>query len=106
MNVVLQHVGQTFEFCPILLTGLQFKLTAQIWRFSLLVALAPYTQMHHHHRYRMLDAGADPGFPVGGSANRPGVPTYDFVKFFKKMHEIETILGRSQVNQGPGLYSN
>ena len=98
MNVVLQHVGQTFEFCPILLTGLQFKLTAQIWRFSLLVALAPYTQMHHHHQ--------DPGFPVGGSANRPGAPTYDFVKFFKKMHEIEKILGRSQVNQDPGLYSH
>ena len=39
-------------------------------------------------------AGADPGFPVGGSANPPGAPTYDFAKFSKKMHEIETILGR------------
>ena len=32
--------------------------------------------------------GADPGFSVGGA------PTYHFVKFSEKMHEIETILDR------------
>ena len=37
---------------------------------------------------------ADPGFPVGGGANLGGAPTYDFVKFSQKLHEIEKILGR------------
>ena len=32
---------------------------------------------------------ADPGFPQGGGANSRGVPTYDFAKFFQKLHEIE-----------------
>ena len=33
----------------------------------------------------------DPGFPVGVNANPRGrgTPTYDFGKFFKKLHEIE-----------------
>ena len=35
---------------------------------------------------------ADPGFPRGGGANSPGgAPTYDFVKFSQKLHEIERI---------------
>ena len=34
---------------------------------------------------------ADPGFPRGGGANSPGVPTYDFAKFSRKLHEIEII---------------
>ena len=35
---------------------------------------------------------ADPGFARGGGANSPGgVPTYDFAKFFQKLHEIERI---------------
>ena len=38
--------------------------------------------------------GADPGFPVVGGANPPGVPTYDFAKFCEKLHEIKKILGR------------
>ena len=29
-------------------------------------------------------AGADPGFPVGGGANPPGAPTYDFANFWEK----------------------
>ena len=33
------------------------------------------------------EAGADPGFSVGGA------PTYDFVKFSEKLCEIEKILG-------------
>ena len=37
---------------------------------------------------------ADPGFPVGGAPTLGGTPTYDFAKFFKKLHEIEKILGR------------
>ena len=38
-------------------------------------------------------SGANPGFPVGGGANPPGVvPTYDFAKFSEKLHEIEKIL--------------
>ena len=46
---------------------------------------------------RELDryAGADPGSPVLGGANPPaGVPTYDFVKFSQKLHEIKNMLGR------------
>ena len=31
---------------------------------------------------------------VGGDANLPGVPTYDFAKFSKKLHEIEKSLDR------------
>ena len=38
-----------------------------------------------------LIPGADPGFRIGGSANPPGVPTYDFAKFCEKLHEIEKI---------------
>ena len=35
---------------------------------------------------------ADPGFPRGGGANSPGgTPTYDFVKFSRKLNEIERI---------------
>ena len=44
--------------------------------------------------------GADTGFPVGGEANpsEGGVepPTYDFVQFSKKLHEIEKNLGRGR----------
>ena len=36
-------------------------------------------------------SGADPGFPVGGGADPRGAPTYDFVKFSEKMHELEKI---------------
>ena len=45
-------------------------------------------------------ARADPGFSVGGGADPPrwrGRPTYDLVKFSKKLHEIEKILGRRGV---------
>ena len=38
--------------------------------------------------------GAGPGFPVGGGANPPGTPTYDFAKISQKLHEIEKILDR------------
>ena len=35
---------------------------------------------------------ADPGFPRGGGAKCPGrAPTYNFAKFFQKLHEIERI---------------
>ena len=37
--------------------------------------------------------GADAGFPVGRGANPlGGAPTYNFVKFSEKLHEIEKIL--------------
>ena len=39
-------------------------------------------------------SGADPGFHVGGDADRRGAPTYDFVIFSQKLHEIEKIMGR------------
>ena len=46
-------------------------------------------------KYSKQNTGADPGFPVGGGADPlGGVPIYDFVKFFEKLHEIENILGR------------
>ena len=35
-----------------------------------------------------------PGFPVGGGTNPPGTPTDDFVKFSKKLHEIEGFKAR------------
>ena len=41
-------------------------------------------------------AGADPGFPVGGGANRRGgggAPKYEIAKFSEKLHEIEKISG-------------
>ena len=38
--------------------------------------------------------GADPGFLVGGGTDPLwGLPTYDFVEFSQKLHEIEKILG-------------
>ena len=39
---------------------------------------------------------ADPGFPRGGGANSPGggAPTYEFVEFSQKLHEIERIWTR------------
>ena len=45
-------------------------------------------------------AGADQGLPVGGGADPLGVPTYDFVKFSQKLHEIEKILGRGGARAG------
>ena len=43
------------------------------------------------------ESGADPGFHVGGGANRPRgggrAPTYEIAKISKKLHEIEKILG-------------
>ena len=39
-------------------------------------------------------AGADPRFPVGGGTDPLGAPTYGFVNFSQKLHEIEKILGR------------
>ena len=35
---------------------------------------------------------ADLGFPLGGGANNPRVPTYKFVKLSEKVHGIEIIL--------------
>ena len=48
--------------------------------------------------------GADPGFPVGRGANPlgRGSPTYDFVKFSQKLHEIEKILGCGEGGGGRG----
>ena len=39
--------------------------------------------------------GGSQDFLVGGGANPPGggAPTYDFAKFYEKLHEIEKILG-------------
>ena len=46
-------------------------------------------------------SGADPGFPVGGGTDPlGGAPTYDFVKFSEKLHEIEKILGHRGVHAG------
>ena len=50
---------------------------------------------------RPQDSGADPGFPVGGGADPlGGAPTYDFVKFSQKLHEIKKILGRRSARAG------
>ena len=38
---------------------------------------------------------ADPGFPRGGGANRPGVaPTYNFAKCSQQLYEIQRIWTR------------
>ena len=29
-----------------------------------------------------MNTGADPGFPIGGDADPPGVPTYEFCQLF------------------------
>ena len=41
-------------------------------------------------------SGPHPGFPVRGGADLlgGGVPTYDFVIFSEKLHEIKKIFGR------------
>ena len=39
-------------------------------------------------------SGVDPGFSVGGGADPgEGMSTDDFVKYSKKLHQIENILG-------------
>ena len=38
-----------------------------------------------------ISAVADPGFSQGGRQLPRGVPTYDFAKFSRKLHEIERI---------------
>ena len=59
-----------------------------------------FTPVYHFvHR-----AVADPGFPRGGGANSPGVPTYDFAKFFQKLHEIERIWTDPQGGAHPKFY--
>ena len=49
-------------------------------------------------------AGANPGFPVGGGADPlgggGGAPTYDFVKFSEKLHEIKKIMDRRGARRG------
>ena len=34
-------------------------------------------------------SGADPGFPIGGGTDPGGMPTYNFTKISKNLHEIE-----------------
>ena len=50
---------------------------------------------------------ADPGFPRGGGANSlGGAPTYEFVEFSQKLHEIERIWtprGRGRASPVPPL---
>ena len=46
--------------------------------------------------------GTDPGFLVGGGADPPGGPTYDFVKISQKLHETEKFLGRGGGGEGGG----
>ena len=50
--------------------------------------IAQYIAIYLQTRHRVV---ADPGFPLGGGANPPGAPAYDFAKFSKKSHEIERI---------------
>ena len=57
-----------------------------------------------HTSILLLLSGADPGFPVGGGDDPlGGVPTYDFVKFSKKLYEIEKILGHRGARWGAPL---
>ena len=52
-------------------------------------SLIQYTSMWFSEKIGQMMAVADPGFPRGGGANSPGgAPTYDFAKFFQKLHEI------------------
>ena len=45
---------------------------------------------------------ADPGFPRGGGTNsQGGVPAYDFVNFYRKVHENEEILAAGGVSPAP-----
>ena len=45
-------------------------------------------------KYIPSTTGAVLGFPVPGGANPLETPTYDFVIFSEKLHEIEKNLGR------------
>ena len=45
---------------------------------------------------RMKCSVANPGFPRGGGANSPGVPTNYFAQFSPKLHEIERIWARGR----------
>ena len=47
-----------------------------------------------NYHFSGVNAGTDPGFPVGGGANPRGAPTYDFAKISEKLHEIEKDWGR------------
>ena len=52
-----------------------------------------------------MQAVADPGFPRGGGANSPGggAPTYEFVEFSQKLHEIERIWTPRGASPAPPL---
>ena len=43
------------------------------------------------HMYFPCKAVADPGFSLGGAPTLQRVPTYDFAKISRKLHEIEII---------------
>ena len=55
----------------------------------------------HHEADKQMQAVADQGFPVGEGADPlDEAPTYDFVKFSEKLHEIEKILGHRGARAG------
>ena len=54
--------------------------------------------------------GADPGLPIGGGADLRvqgggGAPTYDFVKFSRKLHEIEKTFWPRGMGRGLMLWA-
>ena len=44
-------------------------------------------------RKKLSTARTDPGFPVGGAPTLGWGATFDFAKIYKKLHEMEKILG-------------
>ena len=53
-----------------------------------------FSHTHFHIWCLCNKSEADPGFTVRGGADPRGAPTYDFVKFSEKLHEIKKILDR------------
>ena len=50
--------------------------------------------MYPYPGFPKKKSGADPGFYQEGAPTLRGAPTYDFVKFSEKLHEIEKMVRR------------
>ena len=89
-------IAQTLNPCFLIVHSIHPpKFKTPSWYGVMAPSLHPWSPRPTIYWRIQRDAGADPGFPVGGGANPSGgAPTYEFAKFREKLHEIEKILGR------------
>ena len=85
--------------CQIWIQFIQYAFVSDVKRFSLQFGIFScwYYALLINNVQIITFSRADPGFSVGGGANRPGeggAPTYEIAKFSEKLHEIEKISGR------------